>query len=68
MSFWAFLIRFGLVDRRKLKIQQAVSLNPTTVIIWLGNNDALLPVLFGGQPTPIDPFTDAYTRVLSALS
>jgi len=32
------------------QIQQAVSLKPTTVIIWLGNNDALLPVLFGGQP------------------
>lgn len=50
------------------QIQQATALNPTTVIVWLGNNDALIPMLFGGVPTPPATFAAAYQEVLLALS
>jgi GDSL-like Lipase/Acylhydrolase len=50
------------------QIQQAVALKPTTVIVWLGNNDVLIPVLFGGVPTPPAAFATAYQNVLLALS
>lgn len=50
------------------QIQQAVNLKPTTVIVWLGNNDVLLPLLFGGTPTPVETFAEAYLNVLFALS
>ncbi|HLI86299.1 MAG TPA: hypothetical protein VKV17_20460 [Bryobacteraceae bacterium] len=48
--------------------QQAVALHPTTAIIWLGNNDARLPALFGGNTTPFDKFGKSYAEVLLNLS
>ncbi|HEY7387706.1 MAG TPA: SGNH/GDSL hydrolase family protein [Bryobacteraceae bacterium] len=50
------------------QIQQAVALHPSTVIVWLGNNDVLIPFLFGGAPTPADTFAAAYQNILQALS
>ena len=50
------------------QVQQAVALKPTTVIVWLGNNDVLVPALFGGSPTPTDTFATAYHNVMLALS
>jgi hypothetical protein len=50
------------------QIQQAIAWNPTTVIVWLGNDDVLIPALFGGTPTDIGTFTTAFQNVLSALS
>ena len=50
------------------QVQQAIALKPTTVILWLGNNDVLVPALFGGSPTPTNTFTTAYHNVMLALS
>jgi hypothetical protein len=52
----------------RTQIQQAVALNPTAVIIWLGNNDVLLPALFGGVATPLETFATAFNNVMLALS
>jgi lysophospholipase L1-like esterase len=52
------------------QIEQAVALNPTTIIEWLGNNDALVPALFGqlNLLTPVDQFAANYKQVLDTLS
>ena len=52
------------------QIEQAVALHPTTVIEWLGNNDALVPALFGQLDllTQVDEFAKNYRAVLDALS
>jgi hypothetical protein len=52
------------------QIELAQSLNPTTIIEWLGNNDALVPALIGQLDllTPIDQFCKSYAAVLDALS
>ncbi len=51
------------------QIQQAVALNPTTVIDYLGNNDALVPALTGALNTltPLSSFANSYDQVLDAL-
>jgi lysophospholipase L1-like esterase len=51
------------------QIQQAVALKPTTVIEWLGNNDALVPALTGtlNTLTPLSTFAENYAAVLDAL-
>lgn len=51
------------------QMQAAQTLKPTTVIEWLGNNDALVPALLGelGALTPIDQFAAAYGKVLDGL-
>ena len=52
------------------EIELAVSLHPTTIIEWLGNNDALVPALIGqlAALTPIDRFAANYQQVLDTLS
>ena len=52
------------------EIELAASLHPTTVIEWLGNNDALVPALIGqlAALTPIDQFAASYQQVLDKLS
>ena len=51
------------------EVQQAVALQPTTVIEYLGNNDALVPALTGALDTltPLDQFAANYDAVLDAL-
>lgn len=51
------------------QIQQAVALKPTTVIEYLGNNDALVPALTGALNTltPLSTFANSYDQVLDAL-
>jgi lysophospholipase L1-like esterase len=51
------------------QIQQAVALHPTTVIDYLGNNDALVPALTGtlNTLTPLSSFANSYDQVLDAL-
>ncbi len=51
------------------EVQQAVALKPTTVIEWLGNNDALVPALTGALTTltPLSTFAENYAAVLQAL-
>jgi GDSL-like Lipase/Acylhydrolase len=59
---------FAVPGTAQTQIEQAVGLKPTTVIVWLGNNDVLIPLLFGGTPTQVPTFAEAYLNVLLALS
>ncbi len=53
----------------KSQIEQAIDQQPTTVIVWLGNNDALVPALVGALTalTPAPVFNASYASVLDAL-
>lgn len=59
-----------LVGQAPTQLQTAVALQPTTIIEWLGNNDALVPALVGQLAglTPIDQFTTNYDTILQTLS
>ncbi len=59
----------GTATQPLTQIQQAVALKPTTVIDYLGNNDALVPALTGALNTltPLSSFANSYDRVLDAL-
>ncbi|HEX4807648.1 MAG TPA: SGNH/GDSL hydrolase family protein [Bryobacteraceae bacterium] len=59
-----------LLGQAPTQLQTAVALRPTTIIEWLGNNDALVPALVGQLAglTPIDQFTTNYDTVLKTLS
>jgi hypothetical protein len=52
------------------QVQEAVALHPTTVILWLGNNDALVPALVGSIPalTSVPNFTGAFNAVVGSLA
>jgi lysophospholipase L1-like esterase len=52
------------------QVQVATSLKPTTLIDWLGNNDALVPALTGQltQLTPLSQFASDYGKVLDAFN
>src|ERR1035438_516717 len=39
------------------ELAEAVWLKPTTAILWIGSNDALFSLLFGGPPTPLEDST-----------
>ena len=51
------------------QIQQAVALQPTAIIEYLGNDDALLPALIGqlSTLTPLSTFASSYDAALDAL-
>jgi hypothetical protein len=51
------------------QMQTAVSLKPSTLIVWIGNNDALLPALTGNLNalTPLNKFAADYTTLLQTL-
>jgi hypothetical protein len=51
------------------EIEMAVALKPTTVIEWLGNNDALIPALTGSldSVTPLFDFAIDYDEILDQL-
>lgn len=51
------------------EIEMAVALKPTTIIEWLGNNDALIPALTGSLDslTPLLEFARSYDEVLDRL-
>ena len=36
------------------ELEKAAALKPTTAILWIGSNDALFSILFGGPPTPLE--------------
>lgn len=59
---------FVVPGAAQTQIQQAVALQPTTLIVWLGNNDALVPALFGGSPTPLETFAAAFKNMMVILS
>jgi lysophospholipase L1-like esterase len=45
----------------------AVALNPKTILVSIGNNDALQALTFGLPPTSLATFTAQYGQLLSAL-
>lgn len=50
--------------------ERAIALNPTTIFLWIGNNDALIAD-FTGLPssmTPIADFTTQYTALIKLLT
>lgn len=51
------------------EIEMAAALKPTTVIEWLGNNDALIPALTGAldSVTPLLDFAISYDEILDHL-
>jgi hypothetical protein len=58
------------LGQKPTQIELAKFWHPTTLIEWLGNNDALVPALLGqlAALTPIATFTDSYQQVLKELS
>ena len=50
-------------------IEQAKARRPTTTLIWIGNNDALIAALFGntGLLTPVAKFQADFSRLLGEL-
>lgn len=54
----------------RTQLEQAVALQPTAVIAWAGNNDALLPALTGNVLglTPVEAFHASYKAMLDTLS
>jgi hypothetical protein len=54
----------------KSQVERALELNPTTLIVWAGNNDALMAVLTGNMKalTPVDKFAASYQATLRALA
>ena len=51
------------------EVQQAVALQPSAIITWLGNNDVLVPAMTGAlnMLTPLDVFTTSYDQLLDKL-
>jgi hypothetical protein len=50
------------------QIQQAVMLNPTVILLWLGNNDVLGAALAGGDSTMITPIPDFQANLTAVLT
>ena len=61
---------FVLGQPPRSQVEQAELLAPTTVIVWLGNNDALGAALAGNTAalTPTASFAASFTEVLNRLS
>ncbi len=53
----------------KTQVQWAQALQPTTVILWIGNNDALGAAINGNaNVTPVSEFAACYAKVVDALA
>lgn len=52
------------------QFQWAVALNPTTIFVWIGNNDALVADETGmpSSMTPLATFTTEFTQLMTSLS
>jgi lysophospholipase L1-like esterase len=52
------------------QVEWAVALKPTTVILWIGNNDALESVLVGDSSflTPRNDFKQAFAQIMAKLA
>jgi hypothetical protein len=52
------------------QVEWAESLAPTTVLVWIGNNDALLPAVVGDPTflTPLPAFETSFTEVMDRLA
>jgi hypothetical protein len=51
-------------------VEWAESLAPTTVLVWIGNNDALLPATIGDPSflTPLPDFETSFTELMNRLA
>ena len=58
---------YGVV---RSQAQQAVAANPTTIFVWLGNNDALIADFYGSPSvmTPLATFTTQYQQLIGYLT
>lgn len=50
------------------QLQQAIALNPSLVLLWIGNNDVLGAALNGGNPALITPQADFQTLFTTLLT
>ena len=52
------------------QVEWAESLAPTTVLVWIGNNDALLPAIIGDPSflTPLPAFEKSFTELMNRLA
>jgi hypothetical protein len=52
------------------QVEWAVALNPTTISLWAGSNDALAAVLLGdpSQLTPLNQFAASFIQLLTRLT
>jgi lysophospholipase L1-like esterase len=52
------------------QVEWAEALAPTTIFVWLGNNDALTPATHGDASllTPVADFEAAYTEVMNRMA
>jgi hypothetical protein len=49
-------------------LEQAKSLNPTLILLWIGNNDILGAALVGGDPSQITSISDFRSRYISIIA
>ncbi|MBC7928117.1 MAG: hypothetical protein H7039_20930, partial [Bryobacteraceae bacterium] len=66
---WAQIV-LGYPGPAQSQVNQALALNPTTMFLALGNNDALVPAISGFLPllTPLDVFSSQFSTVISRLA
>ncbi len=50
------------------QLQQAITLNPSLVLLWIGNNDVLGAAVNGGNPALITPQADFQTQFTTLLT
>jgi len=50
------------------QLQQAITLNPSLVLLWIGNNDVLGAALNGGNPALITPQADFQAQFTTLLT
>jgi lysophospholipase L1-like esterase len=52
------------------QLQWAEQLNPTTLFVWIGNNDALIADITGtpASMTPVDTFSSQYAQLMKELT
>ena len=52
------------------QVEQATALAPTTIIVWIGSNDALLAAMTGdfSMITPLGSFTASFAALMDALA
>ena len=59
------------VGLRMSQVEWAEVLSPTTVLVWIGNQDALQAVIYGADPglvTPVQDFKRAYRMLMRRLA
>ena len=50
------------------QLAEAAGLQPSTSILWIGSNDALFAILFGGDPTDVRSFFLAHQTAASTMA